>query len=58
MLVVKPVAQGGEVLGTIYLRAEYDVQGRVSAYLKVLGAVMIIGLIAALLASQPGCTAW
>ena len=26
VLVVKPVAQGGEVLGTIYLRAHYDVQ--------------------------------
>src|SRR6187455_283794 len=36
VLVVKTVAQGGEVLGTIYLRAEYDVQGRVIAYLKVL----------------------
>jgi len=52
VLVVKTVAQGGEVLGTIYLRAEYDVQGRVIAYLKVLGAVMIIGLIAALLAAS------
>ena len=52
VLVVKTVAQGGEVLGTIYLRAEYDVQGRVIAYLKMLGAVMIIGLIAALLAAS------
>ncbi len=52
VLVMKPVAQGGEVLGTIYLRAEYDLQGRVIAYLKVLGAVMIIGLIAALLAAS------
>ena len=52
VLVMKSVAQGGEVLGTIYLRAEYDVQGRVTAYLKVLGAVMIVGLIAALLAAS------
>jgi PAS domain S-box-containing protein len=52
VLVMKPVVQGGEVLGTIYLRAQYDVQGRVHAYLNVLGAVMIIGLIAALLASS------
>ncbi|HEU4780773.1 MAG TPA: ATP-binding protein, partial [Steroidobacteraceae bacterium] len=51
VLVMKPVVQGGEVLGTIYLRAEYDVKGRVRAYLNVLGAVMIIGLIAALLVS-------
>jgi PAS domain S-box-containing protein len=52
VLVVKSVVQGGEVLGTIYLRAQYDVQGRVHAYLNVLGAVMIIGLIAALLVSS------
>jgi PAS domain S-box-containing protein len=52
VLVMKPVIQGGEILGTIYLRAQYDVQGRVQAYLNVLGAVMIIGLIAALLASS------
>ena len=51
VLVTKPVSHGGEVLGTIDLRAEYDVMGRVSAYLKVLGAVMVIGLIAALLAA-------
>ena len=52
VFVMKTVVQGGEVLGTIYLRAQYDVQGRVRAYLNVLGAVMIIGLIAALLASS------
>jgi PAS domain S-box-containing protein len=52
VLVKRTVAQGGEVLGTIYLRAEYDVRGRVIAYLRVLGAVMIIGLIAALLAAS------
>jgi PAS domain S-box-containing protein len=49
---VRPVVQGGETLGTIYLRAHYDVTGRVRAYLSVLGAVMVIGLIAALLASS------
>ncbi|HYJ41306.1 MAG TPA: ATP-binding protein [Steroidobacteraceae bacterium] len=52
VLVMKPVVQGNEVLGTIYLSAQYDLSGRVSAYLNVLGAVMIIGLIAALLASS------
>jgi len=52
VLVTKPVIQGSEVLGTIYLRAQYDLTGRVRAYLNVLGAVMIIGLIAALLASS------
>ena len=52
VLVMKPVIQGDEMLGTIYLRAQYDCRGRVRAYLNVLGAVMIIGLIAALLASS------
>jgi PAS domain S-box-containing protein len=49
---MRQVVQGGETLGTIYLRAHYDVRGRVRAYLSVLGAVMVIGLIAALLASS------
>ncbi|HET9863124.1 MAG TPA: ATP-binding protein [Steroidobacteraceae bacterium] len=46
------VIQGGETLGTIYLRAQYDVTGRGRAYLSVLGAVLGLGLIAALLASS------
>jgi len=49
--VTKLVSQGGEQLGTIYLTAQYDVRGRITAYLRVLGAVMIIGLIAALLSA-------
>jgi methyl-accepting chemotaxis protein len=49
---VRGVVLESEVLGTIYLRAHYDVSGRVRAYLSVLGAVMVIGLIAALLASS------
>jgi PAS domain S-box-containing protein len=52
VLLMRPVIQSGERLGTIYLRAEYDVGGRVRAYLNVLGAVMIIGLLAALFASS------
>ena len=48
---IKVLTEGSEHLGTIYLRAQYDVEGRVRAYLSVLGAVMIIGLIAALLAA-------
>jgi PAS domain S-box-containing protein len=52
VLVMKPVIQGNELLGTIYLHAQYDLSGRVRAYLNVLGSVMIIGLIAALLASS------
>ena len=50
--VLRPVRQEGEVLGTIYLRAQYDVSGRIRAYLSVLGAVFSLGLVAALLASS------
>ncbi len=49
---VKGVVQGSELLGTIYLRADYDVAGPVRAYLSVVGAAMLIGLIAAVLASS------
>jgi PAS domain S-box-containing protein len=48
---VTPVVQNGETLGILYLRAQYDVTGRVRAYLSVLGAIMAIGLVAALIAS-------
>jgi PAS domain S-box-containing protein len=47
---VRPISLGSEILGAIYLRAHYDVTARVRAYLSVLAAVMVIGLIAALLA--------
>jgi PAS domain S-box-containing protein len=51
-LLLMPVVQSGETLGTIYLRAEYDLGDRVRAYLNILGAAMIIGLLAALFASS------
>src|SRR5690349_3464711 len=47
---VRPIMLGSEMIGAIYLQAHYDVSARVRAYLSVLGAVMIIGLVAALLA--------
>jgi PAS domain S-box-containing protein len=47
---VQGIIQGSERLGAIYLRAHYEVSDRVRAYLSVLGAVMVIGLVAALLA--------
>jgi PAS domain-containing protein len=52
VLLLRPVIQNGETLGSIYLRAEYDIGERVRAYLNILGAVMIIGLLAALFASS------
>jgi PAS domain S-box-containing protein len=52
VLLLRRVEQGGELLGFLYLRAEYDSGRRVRAYLQVLGAVMIIGLLAALFVSS------
>jgi PAS domain S-box-containing protein len=52
VLLLRTVEQGGEVLGTIYMRAEHDSGRRVRAYLDVLSAVMIIGLLAALFVSS------
>src|SRR5262249_23685900 len=48
---VRPVVQGGTRLGTIYLRARYEVLGRVYTYLGVLSTVMLLGFLAALLAA-------
>ncbi len=52
MYMMRPVVQSGESLGTILLRADHDAGLRVRAYLNVLGASMIIGLLAALFASS------
>jgi hypothetical protein len=52
MYMLLPVVQSGESLGVILLRAEYSAGLRVRAYLNVLGASMIIGLLAALFASS------
>jgi PAS domain S-box-containing protein len=44
---VEPVIQNGELLGAIYLRARYDVVGRVKAYLGILATVMCLSLVIA-----------
>ncbi|MBV9696255.1 MAG: response regulator [Gammaproteobacteria bacterium] len=46
---VQPVMQSGERLGTVYLRARYQVAGRVITYVEVLALVMLAGLVAAML---------
>jgi PAS domain S-box-containing protein len=48
----QPIVQNGEELGTIYLRARYDVMGRVRAYAGILAVVMCISLAVALLLSS------
>jgi len=48
---LEPVVQNGEPLGTIYLRARYDLSGRVKAYAGVLATVLVVSLVIALLLS-------
>jgi signal transduction histidine kinase/ActR/RegA family two-component response regulator len=40
----RPIVRNGELLGTIYLRAHYDVKGRVLAYLNIFAIVMALSL--------------
>lgn len=42
--ITHPIVQNGEWLGTIYLRAHYDVAGRVEAYLGILAIVGVLSL--------------
>jgi PAS domain S-box-containing protein len=49
--VFKPVVQNGETLGTLYLRARYDVSARMFGFLKILGLVMLLSLVAAIFAA-------
>lgn len=48
---LQPISQNDEPLGTIYLRARYDVAGRITAYLGILTVVMCLSLAVALLLS-------
>jgi len=50
--VAQPVERSGEALGTIYLRARYDVAGRVEAYLGIFVLVMLLSMVVALLLSR------
>jgi PAS domain S-box-containing protein len=45
------IERNGEFLGTIYLRARYDVTGRVKAYVTIFALVTAVSLIAALVLS-------
>jgi len=46
---IRPIMQNQEVLGTLYLRAQYDLNERLRAYAGVLASVLLGSLIAALL---------
>jgi signal transduction histidine kinase/ActR/RegA family two-component response regulator len=47
----RPIIQNGERLGTIYLRASYDLAGRVWAYSGIIALVVLLGLVVALVSS-------
>jgi PAS domain S-box-containing protein len=46
--VVELVVQNGETLGAVYLRARYDVSGRIKAYLGIFALVMLMSMAVAL----------
>jgi PAS domain S-box-containing protein len=49
--VFKRIIERGEILGTVYLRAEYELVERLTHYLGILGIVMIASLAVAILLS-------
>jgi signal transduction histidine kinase len=53
LLLFKQIEDDNEVLGTVYLRARYELMDRLKNYLSILGAVMALSLVGALL-----MTAW
>jgi signal transduction histidine kinase/ActR/RegA family two-component response regulator len=48
----QPIVQNGERLGTIYLVANYDLAGRLRAYLGIFALVILLGMIVALVWSM------
>jgi signal transduction histidine kinase len=47
-LVSKRVVESGEILGTVYMEADYEPLGRLIDYVGIFGAVMILSLLVAL----------
>ena len=50
--VVRDVVLRGEVLGTVYVQARYDITGRVIAYLEIFCLVTLMSLVVALVVSR------
>jgi len=48
---IQPILREGEWLGTIYLSARYDVQGRINAYFGIFGLVILLSVLVALILS-------
>ena len=50
--VTRTVTLNGELLGTIFVRAEYDVMGRVRAYLGIFALVTLLSMVVAFIVSR------
>ncbi len=51
MTVLHPIVENNQLLGTVYLRAKYELADRVVDYLLILGGVMLVSLAVAALVS-------
>jgi signal transduction histidine kinase len=51
LVVFKRIVQNNEILGTVYMRADYEVFGRLLGYLGIFGAVTALSLVIALVIS-------
>jgi PAS domain S-box-containing protein len=50
--IVQPIVRGAETLGWLYIRGQYDVMSRVTAYISIFGLVMALSLLVAYLLSR------
>jgi methyl-accepting chemotaxis protein len=50
--IVQPVVRGTEILGSLYIKGQYDVMSRVTAYISIFGLVMALSLLVAYLLSR------
>jgi signal transduction histidine kinase/CheY-like chemotaxis protein len=48
---VHPVISNGELLGTVFLQAQYELAGRIQDYLLILGGIMAVSLLVSALLS-------
>jgi PAS domain S-box-containing protein len=49
---VQPIVRGAEILGSLYIKGQYDVMSRVTAYIGIFGLVMALSLLVAYLLSK------
>jgi PAS domain S-box-containing protein len=52
LVLFKRIVAGGEIVGTVGLRAHYDLSGRLLDYIGILGTIMALSLIGAALVSR------